>query len=158
MRTNSPNFREGGNPITPKAQAKKGNLIKIITLFFILASFSCKEKPSETDNLFRYKEYISYTTSGIQPVQTAIRVEVAKSLTQFEIDEEIPQDIVTISPKVSGTLSVRNQRLLEFTPIEPLKPDTEYSVTVHLKSCTTIWTVGWRSFSSDLRPLLQILR
>ena len=153
MRTNSPNFREGGNPIIPKAQAKKGNLTKIIALLFILASFSCKEKPSETDNLFKYKEYISYTTSGIQPVQTAIRVEVAKALTQFEIDQEIPQDILTVSPKVSGTLNVRNQRLLEFTPTEPLQPDTEYSVTVHLKKLYDDLDRGMEKFQFSFKTI-----
>ena len=142
MQTIFPHFREGGNL-----------LLKITTLFLILASFSCKENPADTDNLFRYKDYITQTTSGIQSIQTPIRIGMAKALTQFEIDQEISGDIVHIVPKTDGVLTVNNQRLLEFTPTEPLQPDTEYTVTVHLKKLYDDLERGMEKFQFSFRTI-----
>lgn len=95
---------------------------------------SCKKEIQPTDNLYKFKEYISYTTSGRQSVQAPIRVQMAKALTQYELDQELPSDMITISPKAAGKLMVRNQRLLEFIPDAPLKSDTQYEITVPLHS------------------------
>lgn len=154
MQTTPSNFRQGGNLLNPKAQTAKGNLLfKIAVLFVILVTFSCKEKPSQTDNLFKFKEYISYTTSGVQSIQTPIRVEMAKALTQFEIDQDIPSDIVRISPKTAGALRVVNQRLLEFIPSEPLQPDTQYDVTVQLKELYDDLDRGMEQFQFSFKTI-----
>lgn len=142
MQINAPSFCVGENLVH-----------KSLFFFLLVAFFSCKEKPSETDNLFKFKEYISYTTSGIRPVQTPIRVEMAKALTQFEIDQEIPNTILTISPKTEGVLRVVNQRLLEFTPSEPLQPNTEYEVTVQLKKLYDDLERGMEKFQFSFKTI-----
>ena len=142
MQTTLSHFRRGGNRIK-----------SLIWLLVILVTFSCKEKPSETDNLFKFKEYISYTTSGIQSIQSPIRIEMAKALTRFEIDQEIPKAILQISPKVEGTLRLLNQRLLEFTPSDPLTPDTEYTVTVKLNELYDDLERGMEKFKFSFKTI-----
>ncbi|RMB56443.1 hypothetical protein EAX61_14495 [Dokdonia sinensis] len=109
---------------------RTNHLLAVLIAFLILVS--CKKDPQPTDNLFKFKDYISYTTSGRKSVSSPIKIELAKALTQFELDQEIPSDIIKIKPSLDGKLTVRNQRLLEFLPSEPMEADTEYEVTVFL--------------------------
>lgn len=109
--------------------------IHLLALFLVsVFVVSCKKEAQPTDNLYKFKEYISYTTSGRKSVETPIRIHMAKALTQYELDQELPAEMIIIRPKISGKLMVRNQRLLEFIPDVPLKADTEYEITVPLAS------------------------
>lgn len=103
-----------------------------ILVIAIVSLISCKKEPAATDNLFKFKAYISYHTEGIQSINTPIRIELAQALTQFELDQEIPSTSVKIRPSVKGILTLRNQRLLEFTPAELLEANAEYEVSVFL--------------------------
>ncbi|AFL80594.1 large extracellular alpha-helical protein [Aequorivita sublithincola DSM 14238] len=109
--------------------------LKFLSVVLLLFVFSCKDKDqhSETDNLFKFKEYISYNTFGNQSITTDIRVELSKPLEQFELTQELSaEEYLSISPKTSGKLVVENGKTLVFHPSENLKADTEYSVTVKL--------------------------
>ena len=110
------------------------NLHRLLALAFVLLLISCGDKndTSETDNLFKFKDYISYNTYGNQSIATPIRVELAKPLEQFDISQELPSDYLKISPKTKGKLLIENGRTLIFQPEDYLKPDTEYNVTVKL--------------------------
>src|SRR5690606_42160547 len=66
-----------------------------------------------TDNLFKFKEYISYNTYGNQSITTDIRVELAKPLEQFELTQELSaKDYLKISPTTEGKLVVENGKTL----------------------------------------------
>src|SRR5690606_31372047 len=109
--------------------------LKFLPVLLLLFVFSCKDKDkhSETDNLFKFKEYISYNTYGNQSITTDIRVELAKPLDQFELTQELAADeYLKISPATKGKLVVENGKTLIFQPSEYLNPDTEYTVTVKL--------------------------
>jgi len=109
--------------------------IKFLSIVLLLFVFSCKDKDqhSETDNLFKFKDYISYNTYGNQSITTDIRVELAKPLEQFELTQELSaNDYLSISPNIKGKLIVENGKTLIFQPAEYLNPDTEYTVTVKL--------------------------
>ncbi|MCZ4318310.1 MG2 domain-containing protein [Aequorivita viscosa] len=111
------------------------NSLKVLSIVLLLFVFSCKDKDkhSETDNLFKFKDYISYNTYGNQSITTAIRVELAKPLEQFEMTQELPtDDYLSISPNTKGKLVVENGKTLIFQPAEYLKSDTEYTVTLKL--------------------------
>ena len=110
-------------------------ILKFLPLVLLLFVFSCKDKNkhSETDNLFKFKEYISYNTYGNLSIATDIRVELAKPLEQFELTQELSADeYLKISPSTEGKLVVENGKTLIFQPSEYLKPDTEYTITVKL--------------------------
>ncbi|WP_445738473.1 alpha-2-macroglobulin family protein [Mariniflexile sp.] len=109
------------------------SLKKIFTCaFFIVFAISCKKKEVETDNLFKFREYISYTTSGLVSVADPIEINLAKEVEGWEPGKEITSDIITISPHVQGKLMASNKHTLQFKPDEHLEPSTEYTVSVKL--------------------------
>src|SRR5690554_6875708 len=100
-------------------------LYRIFILSLVVLAFSCsdKEKHSETDNLFKFKEYISYNTYGDKSITTNIKVGLARSLEQFEMAQELSaNDYLQISPKVDGKLVIENGNSLIFVPSENLRP------------------------------------
>ena len=109
------------------------NIFSILCLVFI--TISCKkDRPSqdETDNLFKFREYISYTTAGRVSVADPIVINLTKDVEDWTLGQELSKDLVSIKPHVQGKLLAENAHTLVFHPDERLKPDTEYSVTVKL--------------------------
>ncbi len=99
---------------------------------FLILLISCNRKKITPDNIYKYRSYVSYTTSGIISTSDSFEINLTKTTDQFIDSEELPSDIVSVHPKVEGKLTIRNGNILRFTPSETLKPDTEYSVTVQL--------------------------
>ncbi len=110
------------------------HLLRLLACVALLSVASCGDKTetSQTDNLFKFKEYISNHTYGNQSIATPIRINLAKPMEQFEITQEIPSEYLKISPKTEGTLLVENSSTLLFQPKEHLKPNTEYTITLQL--------------------------
>tara|TARA_R110002072_G_scaffold22615_1_gene79293 strand:+ start:112924 stop:118491 length:5568 start_codon:yes stop_codon:yes gene_type:complete len=104
----------------------------VFTILVVFASCDNKTKTLETDNLFKFKEYISYNSYGNKSIADPIRIELSKPLDQFDLTQEIPSEYLKISPKTEGKLLIENGRTLIFQPSQYLKPDTEYTVTVKL--------------------------
>ncbi|MGC1632851.1 MAG: MG2 domain-containing protein, partial [Gelidibacter sp.] len=101
----------------------------------VLLLVSCKKEDSskeETDNLFKFRDYISYTTFGRMSITDPIIINLRKDVEGWEIGKELKDNIVKIEPKVSGKLWVENAHALVFKPDESLQPDTEYTVTIRL--------------------------
>ncbi|TXD81457.1 hypothetical protein ESY86_18200 [Subsaximicrobium wynnwilliamsii] len=97
--------------------------------------FSCKEKDSaasETDNLFKFRDYISYTSSGLQSVADPIAITLSTDVQGWEMGQEISDEIMSITPHVEGKITVANAHTLLFKPDENLEPATEYAVTLKL--------------------------
>ncbi|MFK7782183.1 alpha-2-macroglobulin family protein [Psychroserpens sp.] len=106
-----------------------------IFILCVALVFSCKKKDSitkDTDNLFKFRDYISYTTSGLQSVTKPITINLVNDVSDWEMGQEITKDLIKISPHVDGTLKITNAHTLEFTPDENLESSTEYTVLVKL--------------------------
>jgi len=110
------------------------SLLRLLTAVFLLFFISCgdKNQPTETHNLFKFKDYISHNTYGNRSIEDPIIIELAQQLEAFELNQEIPATYLKIRPKVEGELSIQDGRTLIFQPSEALQPDTEYAVTVLL--------------------------
>lgn len=106
--------------------------IFFFSLFILLVSCKKKSPVSETDNLFKFKDYISYHTHGNQSISAPITIILAQQLNQYELTQELPAEYLKISPKIEGNLSIENGRELVFQPSEYLQPDTEYVATLAL--------------------------
>ena len=106
---------------------------KIITtaIVFVLI-VACKQKNVETDNLFKFRDYIGYTTSGLVSVAEPITVSLAKTVEGWDMGKTVPNTLLSVTPHVEGKLTVANQHTLVFTPNEYLTPNTEYTVTLKL--------------------------
>ncbi|WP_040559624.1 Ig-like domain-containing alpha-2-macroglobulin family protein [Kordia algicida] len=110
------------------------NTTIFIFLGVFLSFFSCKKTSPETDNIFEFKDYIYQTTAGTVSVSEPIIIGLQKEVPNWGDDEkEVSAELIEIHPKIAGKLSVQNNKTLRFTPETPLKPDTEYTVTVKLE-------------------------
>ncbi|GLU43726.1 alpha-2-macroglobulin [Allomuricauda sp. NBRC 101325] len=109
--------------------------IKFLFALLFIFVVSCKKKDTsaETDNLFKFKDYISFHTHGNQSISTPITIALAQQLEHYEINQELPKEYLKISPKVEGQLLIENGREIIFQPAEYLKPNTEYTVTLALE-------------------------
>jgi uncharacterized protein YfaS (alpha-2-macroglobulin family) len=110
----------------------------ILMAFFILSSCKKEANSSNTDNLYKYRKYVYYTTSGVVSKNEPIKVAFSQDVSSWEANQEITDDIFSISPSVKGKLQALNKRTLIFKPDEPLKSNTEYTVTVRLKKLFNI--------------------
>ena len=110
--------------------------MKIKNIFFafivLMLIFSCKKEEIKKDNIYKFKEYISYTTSGVVSRATNIEVNLAKNIDAWQPYQEISSDFITIKPHVKGVLKTNNKHAFLLMPDEKLLADTEYTVTVHL--------------------------
>lgn len=108
-------------------------LKKLFTIVILITLVtSCKNKTVETDNLFKFRDYISYTSSGLTSISEPIQINLATDVEGWEMGQEITDKIITLSPYAEGKLTVVNKRTLRFTPDETLEPATEYTVSVKL--------------------------
>ncbi|MFV0541949.1 MAG: MG2 domain-containing protein, partial [Aestuariibaculum sp.] len=107
-------------------------LKRILVLTLIVLVVACKDK-TEPNNIFKFKDYISYTTSGVVSVAESIQINLAKEVEGWEEEQELTDKLISIKPHVEGKLSVANKHTLIFIPNEYLEPDTEYTVNVKLK-------------------------
>ncbi|QXP60483.1 Ig-like domain-containing alpha-2-macroglobulin family protein [Olleya sp. HaHaR_3_96] len=108
-------------------------LKSLFTLLLIFSlAVSCKQKQTETDNLFKFRDYISYTTSGRVSVADNVRVNLSEAVKGWEADQVLDKSVFNISPYVEGKAIVINSHSINFIPDETLEPDTEYTVTIGL--------------------------
>ncbi|MCF7559460.1 MG2 domain-containing protein [Sabulilitoribacter multivorans] len=129
-------------------------LRKLLAIVAILTlATSCKKKEVETDNLFKFRDYISYTTSGLTSVVDPIQINLANDVEGWEMGQEITDKIVSISPHVQGKLAVANKHTLLFTPDEPLEPATEYTVTVKLDKIYKTIPDGFDNYTFQFKTI-----
>lgn len=104
---------------------------KLFALAILIAlAISCNNKPVETNNIFKFRDYISYTTSGLQSVASPISINLTEEVDGWEMGKELDASIIKIQPFVQGKLQAVTKTNLLFTPDEPLNSDTEYTVSV----------------------------
>ncbi|WP_298531823.1 Ig-like domain-containing alpha-2-macroglobulin family protein [uncultured Algibacter sp.] len=129
--------------------------IKNLLAFVFLVSLatSCQKKTITPDNLFKFRDYISYTTSGITSVAKPIQINLANDVDVWEIGEEITDNVVSIKPHVEGKLTTTNKHTLIFTPDEYLEPDTEYTVTVKLKDIYKNMPDGFKDYTFQFKTI-----
>ncbi|PIA78847.1 hypothetical protein BFR04_04770 [Gaetbulibacter sp. 4G1] len=130
------------------------SLKKLFAFVLILTLvISCKKKVVETDNLFKFRDYISYTTSGITSVASPIQISLANDVEGWEMGMEITDKIVSIKPHVEGKLTASNKHTLLFIPDEYLKPATEYTITVKLGSIYENMPKGFKGYTFQFKTI-----
>ncbi|WP_179344466.1 alpha-2-macroglobulin family protein [Winogradskyella ursingii] len=124
----------------------------VFVLLFILI-YSCKKKPVETDNIFKFRDYINYTTSGLVSVVDPIKINFANSVKGWESEQELDADFIKITPHVQGKLKALNKNTLVFTPDEPLEPSTEYTITVQLNEIYNSMPEGYEDYTFQFKTI-----
>ena len=110
---------------------KKGILFFPL-LFLVITIFSCKEKSKEQSKL-EFSKYISGFTQGMikssDPIYIRLENNALKTGDSLPVQAE---KLLKISPKVEGTVSLRDGNIIEFTPTAPLKNGQTYEVSLYL--------------------------
>lgn len=104
----------------------------ILVLLTFLLIFSCKKEEVKVDNIYKFKEYISFTTYGVVSVAEKININLAKEVDEWIANQYISSDILSIKPFVNGKIKTINKHAFVFIPDENLDSDTEYTVEVKL--------------------------
>lgn len=129
-------------------------LKKSLNVFLLVTvALSCNQKETQTDNLFKFKEHINYTTSGLVSVTSPITINLVNAVEGWGPNEEILADILSISPKISGNLISKNSNQLVFIPENTLKADTEYTVTVNLKEVYETMPQGFENYTFQFKTI-----
>ncbi|MFD0863315.1 alpha-2-macroglobulin [Sungkyunkwania multivorans] len=100
-----------------------------------LSIFSCKKKTEEDQNrskLYEYSEYVSDVSSGLVSTAKPIKVVLVKPVESWSPDTTLDNSLLAISPKADGKVMALNNRTIAFVPETPLKPDTEYTLSLNL--------------------------
>ncbi|MFB9055139.1 alpha-2-macroglobulin [Mariniflexile ostreae] len=126
---------------------------QIVLIALLIFTFSCKENTEENDNLYKFRDYISYTTSGVISVASPIQISLAKDVETWEIEQKITDKLLNIKPHVQGQLTAGNAHTLLFTPDEPLEPDTEYTVTVKLNDIYKNIPKGFEDYTFQFKTI-----
>lgn len=130
-----------------------------LALIIILAAgfFACKkEKPAPEISMGEeWYKYISAHTSGTIPRKGRIRILFVQEIGR---PGETPPEVLEISPPVEGKLQWVGSRELMLVPATELKPDTEYTVVLHLNKIMKLpkqyskFTFTFRT----IKPLMEI--
>ncbi len=130
------------------------SILRFLLVFSALLIVSCNNNdPKGVDNLFKFKDYISYNTYGNNSIANSIKIELVKPLEQYELTQEIPSEFIKISPKIEGTLLIQNGRTLVFQPSTKLLPDTEYTITVLLNKLYDDVEKGFESYTFSFKTI-----
>ncbi len=110
---------------------------RLITLLFvaILICTSCGEKKSKqvltVDSGFT--QFVSSYTSGVISCKSPVLIELAQTPgNPGQPGTEAPGEWISLSPKVKGKVQWVDSHTLAFLPMEQIKSDAEYTVTVAL--------------------------
>ena len=98
----------------------------------IVFFYACKRNQIAPDNIYKFRGYISHTTSGIVSSESAVEIHFVRPLDQQMDQGPLPSDLLKISPKAEGILLKKDNYTLEFKPNDRLESDTEYSLTLNL--------------------------
>lgn len=123
------------------------------SLVLLLLATACKPKSTQNDQLFQYRDYLSYHTQGVRSVHAPIVLDFLRPLANFDAQAQLPASSFKIRPSAAGTLKISNGRSLIFTPNEALKADTEYSVTVNLSDFLEDLPADKRQFTFSFKTI-----
>ena len=119
----------------------------------LLVTFSCNKKSDELHNLYKFREYIAYHTTGRISKADPIQIQLNKPTEKFELTQELPSDFISISPQVKGKLILENQQTLYFIPDAYLNPNTEYTLTLQLDKLWDDIDKEFRKFTFSFQTL-----
>ena len=108
-------------------------------LLLVTVAFSCKKKDAQSiaeanaSELNKYQEYISDVSSGVISVLDNVYVVLQTPVEGWSDNQELPKDILTVSPRVKGKIIAVNNRTISFKPEEGFDEDTAYTFTLDLE-------------------------
>ena len=78
------------------------NLLSFIWVLTLIVS--CKKTTVKTDNLFKFKNYINYTTTGRVSVLSPLEIGLVKDVEGWTVNEEVLDNIFLFHLKLKAQL------------------------------------------------------
>lgn len=132
----------------------KKNQLSFLLFALALALFTtaCKKKPKENSNPEAFAEYISAYPQGLISKEGSIKIILAKNAEIYPGDlNGADISILSISPKIDGTLMWSDARTLTFTPEKPWQSGSDLQFTIHLNKI-------WKKVPNDLQSFVFSLK
>ncbi len=104
-----------------------------------------------------FSEYISAFTSGTIPVQSCIRIELAKPAESVELNTEVNEKYFSMSPGIEGKTYWINNKTLEFRPDKPLQNSQTYECKFYLSKIIKNLPSKYRDFNFEFQTITQEL-
>ena len=114
------------------------NLTFILSVL-LLITFSCKSKKDSSVLLDVAKdqalldEYFMAATVGVISASDELKFVLKEPLSDT-VSDDVLKNVVSLSPSVSGKVTLSNNTIITFTPNEPLQSDQTYTVNLDLKA------------------------
>ncbi len=111
----------------------------LVALLFVTLVFSCKNKDeaaiaaSNASELNKYQEYISDISSGVISVHDQVYVVLQTPVAGWSDNQELPKNLLSVSPKIKGKVVAVNNRTISFQPEKAFEEDTQYTFTLDLE-------------------------
>lgn len=105
--------------------------LQLIVVLVVMVS--CTKKAEDFNSKFElFKKYILNFSSGLVSAKSDIRVVLAFENQNWKANQELDEDLFTISPSVDGKVVALSQNTIAFIPEKKLNQNTEYQITFHL--------------------------
>ena len=110
-------------------------LVSILSVFFLLSCHSDKKKSVSNSNAF--SESIGAFTSGVIGINDDIRINLISAPGSLS-GGQVPSDLFTFEPNVSGKTSLLEGHIVIFHPDKPLHSGKIYKVVFHLDKIKSV--------------------
>ncbi|MDO6599673.1 Ig-like domain-containing alpha-2-macroglobulin family protein [Tenacibaculum sp. 1_MG-2023] len=125
--------------------------VYLFTTVLLLSIVACKKTTKEVSKTNDFVEFVSHFPKEIISTTDKIKVQLVKPIAS----STIPENIITLSPNVKGTVSVEGNTLV-FTPTEKLKGNQEYIVTTNLSVIYTGVSTDKKDFVFKVKTKEQV--
>jgi len=108
-------------------------------IFVLIVALSCSKSAKDFNSDFsQFKAYILNFSSGLVSANSDIRVVLAFDKKEWTANEELDENLFTISPSVDGKVVALSNNTIAFIPEKKLDQNKEYQVTLHLSELTNV--------------------
>lgn len=130
---------------------------KFLALILALAIVhSCAKKAAAdfNSNPTLFTKYISSFSSGIVSATSDIKVQLAINKSDWKPNQELDDNLFTITPSISGKVVALSNNTIAFIPKNKLKANTIYNITLHLSEIVNT-TAELKDFKFSIKTIQQ---
>lgn len=136
-------------------------LRKIAILCLCISSImSCDTKKKKPDNIFKYRDYISYTSTGPLSVEDAIFVNLVSPINGWEPAQVLENNFIKTAPKFDFSVETVSNHGFKIIPDTPLRSNQEYTINLDLSALYSNIPIGFKTYSfktSTIAPNFNVI-
>lgn len=132
--------------------------IFLVTILLTILLQACKEKESPkslSNDLFRFREYITDATHGLVSASGEVRVAFREPVVSWSEGQVLKPELLRISPHVPGKLIALNSQTMAFVPDQPFDQNTLYHFDLDLEKLIPKIPKEFKTFSFEIKTIKQ---